>query len=163
MTRDTARIADLAGRSGLTVAVAESLTGGQVSCALAAAPGSSDWYRGAIVSYSKGVKRDLLAVPDGPVVSRAAVEAMATNAARLLGADLALAVTGAGGPEGQDGAEPGTVWVALARRGECDTERHVFSGEPGDIVEKTCDYALDLLAAHLHRYVDDDPESNRNE
>ena len=95
---------------GHTLAVAESLTGGLLASTFAQASGSSEWFRGGIVAYSSAVKYDLLDVPDGPVVSEAAAVAMARGASVLLQADVA--VTGAGGPDPQDGQPPGTVWAA---------------------------------------------------
>ncbi|MFZ5850450.1 MAG: CinA family protein [Actinomycetota bacterium] len=106
------QLADLAARRGLTVAVAESLTGGLLASRLAAAPGASTWFAGGIVAYARAVKHDLLGVPPGPVVSGPAARAMAGSVARLLGADVALGVTGVGGPGEQDGEPPGTVFVA---------------------------------------------------
>ena len=63
---------------------------------MARASGASEWFRGGIVAYSRAVKHDLLDVPRGPVVSEAAAVAMAGGACRLLGADVAIAVTGSG-------------------------------------------------------------------
>jgi nicotinamide-nucleotide amidase len=108
-----AQVSRLARERGVTIAVAESLTGGMIAQALAASEASSTWFRGSLVAYSSEVKHDLLEVPPGPVVSPAAASAMVRSVRRLLGADLAVAVTGAGGPEPEDGSEPGTVFLAL--------------------------------------------------
>lgn len=134
---------------GLTVAVAESLTGGAISTALAKGPESSEWFRGAVVAYSSEVKYDLLEVPDGPVVSEDAALAMAAGVCRLLGADLAVAVTGAGGPAPQDGAPPGTVWMALrdSRRGTTHSHLEKLDGPPEEVVDATTDLALVWLLA----------------
>ncbi|MGH3501875.1 MAG: CinA family protein [Nocardioidaceae bacterium] len=91
-------IATAATEQRVTVAVAESLTGGLVASSLAAAPGASRWFRGAVVAYASEVKHELLAVPAGPVASEQAARAMAAAVADLLGADLTLAITGVGGP-----------------------------------------------------------------
>jgi nicotinamide-nucleotide amidase len=99
------------------LAIAESLTGGGLSQSFAAAPGSSGWFLGGVVAYQKPVKFAVLGVPEGPVVSEAAAVAMAEGVRALLGADVAAAVTGAGGPDGQDGQPPGTVWVAVSAHG----------------------------------------------
>jgi nicotinamide-nucleotide amidase len=99
---------------GLTVAVAESLTGGLAASRIVSVPGSSEWFRGAIVAYDSQVKFDLLGVPDGPVVSEAAAEAMADGVRRLLAADVGLSTTGVAGPAEQEGHPPGTVWLGLA-------------------------------------------------
>ncbi len=141
---DFGRALDGAGR---TFAVAESLTGGSLSARFAAAGDSSSWYRGAVVSYSRSVKHHLLHVPKGPVVSETAVAAMAEGVCRALDADVALAVTGAGGPDSQDGQPPGTVWMAVHDRGTGTTvTREVrFEGDPSEVVRSTCDEAVDWL------------------
>jgi nicotinamide-nucleotide amidase len=114
--RNQEQDADLVGAAlkhgGRTLAVAESLTGGLLASAFARASGASEWFRGGVVAYSSSVKYDLLGVPAGPVVSEAAAVAMARGAGRLLEADVAVAVTGVGGPDPQDGQPPGTVWAA---------------------------------------------------
>jgi nicotinamide-nucleotide amidase len=99
---------------GLTMGVAESLTGGYVGGRLTAVPGASAWFRGGIVAYDAEVKRKLLGVGDGPVVSESAAQEMAAGAAAALGADVGLALTGVAGPTEQDGQPVGTVWVGYA-------------------------------------------------
>ena len=103
---------------GWTLALAESLTGGLIGSRLTAVPGSSDVFRGGLVSYASDVKFDLLGVPEGPVVSEEAVTAMARGAAKLLDADCAIAVTGVAGPDPLEGQDPGTVWMATLVNGE---------------------------------------------
>jgi nicotinamide-nucleotide amidase len=112
------RVGELARGQGVTVATAESLTGGMISTALATAGGASEWFLGALVAYASAVKHAVLDVPDGPVVTATAASAMARGVRTLLGADVAVAVTGAGGPGGQDGREPGTVFVAVDDGGD---------------------------------------------
>ena len=104
--------------TGLTLGLAESVTGGLIGARLTDAPGASAWFRGSIVSYASDVKFDVLGVPPGPVVSAEAAEAMAAGARRVLGADIGLSVTGVAGPAEQDGQQPGTsssVWRGTAR------------------------------------------------
>ncbi|SHL10538.1 nicotinamide-nucleotide amidase [Pseudonocardia thermophila] len=147
--RLAAEVAEWAGGSGVTVAAAESLTGGQVCAALAAAEGASAWYRGGIVAYASAVKHELLGVEDGPVVSAPAAEQMATGTLRLLGADVAVAMTGAGGPDPQDGQPPGTVFLAVAGRGPLTVAHRRFDGPPGQVCERTVHLALELLVERL--------------
>ena len=111
---------------GWTLALAESLTGGLIGSRLTAVPGASEVFRGGLVSYASDVKFDLLDVPEGPVVSEEAVTAMAHGAAKLLGADCAIAVTGVAGPEPLDGEDPGTVWMATLVNGEAEATRVKF-------------------------------------
>jgi nicotinamide-nucleotide amidase len=112
-TMESAVLAGLRARH-LTLGLAESVTGGLVCGRLTAVPGASDVVRGSIVSYATEVKHDVLGVPDGPVVSAAAAEAMAAGARRVLGADVGLALTGVAGPAEQDGMPVGTLFVGLA-------------------------------------------------
>ena len=111
---------------GWTLALAESLTGGLIGSRLTAVPGASDVFRGGLVSYASDVKFDLLDVPEGPVVSEEAVAAMAHGAAKLLGADCAIAVTGVAGPDPLEGQDPGTVWMATLVNGEVEATRVKF-------------------------------------
>lgn len=119
-------VLDLLKAQGLTLGLAESLTGGLIASRICDIPGASAAFRGAIVSYASEIKFGLLGVPEGPVVSEAAVRAMAEGAARVLGADCAIAVTGVAGPESQDGEEPGVVWMATLVDGEVVATRAKF-------------------------------------
>lgn len=132
---------------GLTLAVAESLTGGQVAAHLARAEGASAWFRGGVVAYSSEVKRDVLGVPDGPVVTPEAAMAMADGVARLLGADIGVGVTGAGGPDPQDGREPGTVFIATSAPAGRDPRLHLFEGDPEEVCRASCAAALGAVLA----------------
>jgi nicotinamide-nucleotide amidase len=144
------RVAELAGERGLTVAVAESLTGGQVSTALAAAPQASRWYRGAVIAYSTEVKHELLGVPTDEVVHAEAASAMARRTRELLLADVAAAVTGAGGPSAQDGREPGTVFLALDAPDHHRVVRLIFDeDDPAQVLDRATAATLDALVAYL--------------
>jgi nicotinamide-nucleotide amidase len=107
-------VLDLLERRGLTLAVAESLTGGLIGSRICDVPGASAAFLGSIVSYASEVKHDLLGVPPGPVVTEEAAVAMALGARRRLGADVGIAATGVAGPDPQEGVRPGTVCVAVA-------------------------------------------------
>ncbi|MDQ6617006.1 MAG: CinA family protein [Actinomycetota bacterium] len=131
--------------------MAESLTGGQLSGQLAQRPRASRWYRGAVVAYASDVKHEVLGVRPGPVVSRQAALDMARGVAKLLDATVAMAVTGVGGPEPQDGEPPGTVWVAISADGCDDAVRLDLEGTPDEIVEQTCRHSFEFLAEHLGR------------
>jgi nicotinamide-nucleotide amidase len=98
----------------LTLAVAESVTGGLVSGRLTAIAGASDVFRGSIVSYDSEIKFDLLNVTRGPVVSESAAKEMAIGIRKTLGSDIGLALTGVAGPNQQDGVKVGTLCVGLA-------------------------------------------------
>ncbi|MGZ4154919.1 MAG: competence/damage-inducible protein A, partial [Actinomycetota bacterium] len=104
--------------SGKTLACAESVTGGGVATRLTSVPGASAYFVGSAVVYTAEVKQAVLGVPrevlEGPgPVSEACALAMAAGARRVFGADMAIALTGAAGPEPHGDAEPGLVWLAL--------------------------------------------------
>lgn len=114
-----ARVVDALRRGRVTVATAESLTGGLVAAALTSVPGASAVFRGGVVTYATDLKATLARVPqdildrDGPVAP-ATAEAMAGGVRVLCGATYGLATTGVAGPDPQDGHAPGTVFVAVA-------------------------------------------------
>ena len=99
---------------GLTLGLAESVTGGLVSGRLTNIAGASDVLRGGVVSYASEVKFDVLGVTKGPVVSPEAAVEMAVGAQRVLGADVGLSLTGVAGPAEQEGQRPGTLCIGVA-------------------------------------------------
>lgn len=146
-----------------TLAVAESLTGGMLSERFAKATGSSDWFRGGVVAYSRSVKHRVLDVPPGPVVSKQAAETMARGAAELMDADIAVAVTGVGGPDEQDGETPGTVWLATWPPALGPAVLLRLDGDPPSICEQACTQAVRLLATRLATSADETEETEEAE
>jgi nicotinamide-nucleotide amidase len=142
-------VLELLRQRSLSLAVAESLTGGLVGARITAVPGASDVFRGAIVSYAGDVKRDLLGLPEGPVVSEAAAEAMALGAARVLGADIGLATTGVAGPKEQEGQPVGTVFLGVAIRGKATAQRVGLPGDRQRVRQFAVITLLNLLRLHL--------------
>ncbi len=102
------------GELGLGLAVAESVTGGYMAGRICAVPGASKVFRGGVVAYTPEMKRSVLGVSAGPVVSEEAAMEMAEGVRRLTGADIGLATTGVAGPDALEGQRPGTVFVGLA-------------------------------------------------
>jgi nicotinamide-nucleotide amidase len=133
----------------LTLAVAESLTGGLVGSRLTAVPGASDWFKGALVVYASEAKRSLLGVGDGPVVSERAAVEMATGVASTLAADIGLALTGVAGPTEQDGQPVGTVWIGLWGLGAAQGRLLHLAGDREQIRQISAISALDLLRRQL--------------
>jgi nicotinamide-nucleotide amidase len=106
-------VLDLLRSKGWSLGLAESVTGGLVGARLTGVPGSSEVFKGSIVSYATDVKQSVLGVSPGPVVSESAAIEMARGARRVLGCDVALALTGVAGPAEQDGMPAGTLCVGL--------------------------------------------------
>ena len=134
---------------GLTLAVAESLTGGLVASRIVAVPGSSEWFRGGVVAYASEVKFDLLGVPNGPVVCEAAAVAMADGVRRLLGADVGLSTTGVAGPTDQEGHPPGTVWLGVAVGDDVDAIEIRLPGDRDRVRQMTVISLVDRLRRRL--------------
>ena len=146
-------VASLAER-GETLACAESLTGGLVCAAVTDVPGASAVLRGGVVSYATEVKASVLGVDAGLLARTGAVDAdvarqMAEGVCRVLGSDWGLATTGVAGPDPQDGAAVGTVFVAVAGPSGTQVRAHHFSGDRSAIRTATVRAALDLLRSRL--------------
>jgi nicotinamide-nucleotide amidase len=107
-------VLDLLRERGLSLAVAESVTGGLAGARLTAIAGASDVLRGGVIAYASDAKFKLLGVPAGPVVTAEAATAMAAGVRRLLEADVGIATTGVAGPSEQEGQPVGTVFLGLA-------------------------------------------------
>jgi nicotinamide-nucleotide amidase len=118
-------LAEVLRERGVTIAAAESLTGGLIGAELTAAGGSSDFFRGSCVCYTTDAKRDVMGVDEsilsGPgAVSEEAAAALAEGAARLFAADLGVSATGVAGPGEQEGKPVGTVYVGAAFEGRTE-------------------------------------------
>ncbi|MBM4285922.1 MAG: CinA family nicotinamide mononucleotide deamidase-related protein [Deltaproteobacteria bacterium] len=139
----------------LTLAVAESCSGGFICHRVTNVPGSSDYFMGGVVTYSNRAKQDLLRVPweileVAGAVSPETARAMAQGVRALFHADLGLAATGIAGPTGGSAAKPvGTVHLGLARPGGVETESHLFHGGREQIKALTAQTALHWLYREL--------------
>ena len=153
------RVADLARSQGLKVAVAESLTAGRISSALGSGAGASEWYCGAVVAYDEEVKFGVLGVERGPVVNASCARQMATGVGSLLEADVALGITGVGGPDPEEGCPPGTVHLALAVGGHTRSLHVQLPGDPTEVVDAATRLALVELCQTLEDLDDDRPQA----
>jgi nicotinamide-nucleotide amidase len=150
-----AAVGRLLDEARLTLATAESCTGGMLGSMITSVPGSSRWYRGGAVAYANGIKRRWLGVPAGMLLRQGAVSGetaarMARGARRRAGTDLALAVTGIAGPDGGTPSKPvGTVFVALASSRGDSVRSLRLPGNREMIRLRSCRAALDLLRRTL--------------
>ena len=136
--------------AGLSLGVAESLTGGLIASRLVGVAGASQWFRGGVVAYDSDVKYDVLGVPRGPVVSEAAAGAMAQGVRRVLRCDIGLGITGVAGPDEQEGHAPGLVLVGLATPdGNVVSHSLRLPGDRDRIRQFAAISALDLLRRSL--------------
>lgn len=143
----------LAGR--VTVATAESCTGGLVADAITDVPGSSAYFRGGVVAYADEVKVGALGVPVTVIAAHGAVSAqvaraMATGVRERLGVDVAVAITGVAGPSGGSEAKPvGLTYLAVADATGCDVVRRQWGGDRAANKEASALAALELLLARI--------------
>ena len=146
---DLQSLADEIGRRArereVQVAVAESLTSGAIASRLGRGSDASEWLAGGVVAYSERVKRDVLGVTAASVLTSTCARELAAGVARVLGADIAVAVTGVGGPDPEEGLPPGTVFAAVAVAGDVHDVEWRFGGDPASVVEQTVRAALELL------------------
>ncbi len=154
-----ARLEEAVGRllraRGLTLAVAESCSGGLICHRLTNVPGSSDYFLGGVVTYSNRAKVDLLQVPEAVLAAHGAVSAdtaraMAAGVRRLFHAHLGVAVTGIAGPTGGTPEKPvGTVYIGVAVGDRVETRHYLFPGGREEVKSRTAAAALEWLKAEL--------------
>lgn len=147
----TETVAELLVGSGETLATAESCTGGMIASEIVNLPGASRFFTGGACTYRDEAKRDILGVPQATLdaytaVSRETALAMAEGAKRIYRSDWALSTTGIAGPDGGTPEKPvGLVWIGLATPEKTFAFCENFSGNRGQIREKSVFKALDLL------------------
>ena len=136
---------------GLTIAVAESCTGGLLGARLTAISGSSSVVIGGVIAYSNGVKKGLLGVTTEVLerhgaVSEEVASEMATGVRRRLGVDIGVSITGVAGPGGGTPDKPvGLVWMAVDVRGDVRTHGSRFVGDRAEIRFRATQAALELV------------------
>lgn len=135
----------------LTVACAESCTGGNIAHKITQNPGSSAYFLGSVVSYSNDVKANVLGVSRNDLgrhgaVSREVVAGMAEGVSSLMQSDCAVATSGIAGPDGGSKFKPvGTVWMAAKYGGQTVTELIHFTGDRDDVIESATNHVMVML------------------
>lgn len=142
-------VAQLAQQAEQRIAVAESLTVGRVSSMLGRGEQASQWYRGAVVAYAEDVKFSVLGVTPGPVVTDRCAREMAEGVRRLLRADVALGITGVGGPGPDEDCPAGTVHLAVATAGSTRSLHACLPGDPSEVVAEATSLCLGELVREL--------------
>lgn len=143
--------ADLFKKKGLSLALAESCTGGLLGHLITSWSGASAFFKGGVVAYANSVKIDILGVPDEIIESHGAVsnecaELMAEGVRVRFASDIGVSITGIAGPEGGTEDKPvGTVYIALSQEGGTITEKLSCVGNRGQIKERAALSALSLI------------------
>ena len=147
-----ARVIEIFREKGLSLALAESCTGGMIAETITNVAGASDIFYGSAVTYVNSAKEHILGVARETLEKHGAVssecaEEMACGARRVYGADVAMSVTGIAGPGGGSEAKPvGTVWFGLAAKDDAETFRRRFDGDRAAVRRQTVEEVLRRLA-----------------
>jgi nicotinamide-nucleotide amidase len=148
-------VAELLKKTGRTLSIAESCTGGYLSHLITSIPGSSAYFQGSVVSYSNEIKQEVLGVAKSDLekygaVSSEVVEAMAKGVYIRFGSTYSLAISGIAGPDGGSDEKPvGLVWIALAGPDGISSHRFIFGKERSRNIRRAALMALDLLRKEL--------------
>ena len=135
----------------LTLALAESCTGGKLASLFTAIPGCSSYFKGGIVCYSNEIKQRLLGVDPlllekHGAVSQPVVEAMAAGAYRAFHTDCVIAISGIAGPDGGTPEKPvGTVWIAISYKGNIQSQKYLFSQNRESNILRACNNGIRML------------------
>lgn len=146
------RVIEIFREKGLSLALAESCTGGMIAETITNVAGASDIFYGSAVTYVNSAKEHILGVARETLEKHGAVssecaEEMACGARRVYGADVAMSVTGIAGPGGGSAAKPvGTVWFGLASKDGTETFRRRFDGDRAAVRRQTVEEVLRRLA-----------------
>jgi nicotinamide-nucleotide amidase len=138
-----------------TIATAESCSGGKIAQMLTSVAGSSNYFRGSVVSYATDTKIDILNVPsktinDFSVVSAEVAKAMAIGVQKMMKSDYAIATTGNAGPsKGDSKAEVGTVFIALATPNAVLVEEFNFGQPREKVIDRTSNKALEMMQKEI--------------
>ncbi|WP_445717491.1 CinA family nicotinamide mononucleotide deamidase-related protein [Flavobacterium sp.] len=135
----------------LTIATAESCTGGKIAATLSAVPGASNYFKGSVVSYATQAKTNVLGVANELIIEHGVVSAevaveMAKSVQKIMASDFAIATTGNAGPtKGDDIAELGTVFIAIATKSEVYVEEFNFGQPREKVIDRAVSKALELI------------------
>ena len=151
MVRPSLSAKVLTALAGRRLATAESLTGGGIGAAITSVSGASAVFAGGVISYTNEVKHKVLGVPVETLntcgaVSAPVAQAMAQGARNVIGADVAVAVTGLAGPDGDEFGNPvGTVFIGYADGHTAFAREYHFEGDRAEVREQTIEAALALI------------------
>tara|TARA_R110002050_G_scaffold286121_3_gene436400 strand:- start:567 stop:1814 length:1248 start_codon:yes stop_codon:yes gene_type:complete len=151
-------VAKLLTQKRMTLATAESFTGGKIAELITSVPGASAYFKGSVVSYATETKINILEVPQSlieshSVVSAEVAEAMAKNVQRILKTDFSIATTGNAGPlKGESEEEVGTVFIAIATPESVFSEKFMMGSQRERVVQKSVYKAFEMLQKEILKF-----------
>jgi PncC family amidohydrolase len=122
------------------------MTGGALGEVLVSLPGSGEWLAGGVISYMSRVKRQVLGVSEGPVISESAAVEMAHGVANVLGTEVGISTTGCAGPDTMEGQPVGSTWIAVVVDGRARARHHQFAGSSSGVRRQAVAAAIRLAA-----------------
>ena len=151
------KVSDELKKQHLTMATAESCTGGLLAHTLTNLSGSSEYFDRGVITYSNTAKKELLSIPEHLLAHYGAVspqiaEAMANAIREQSSVDIGISTTGIAGPTGGTKDKPvGLVYIGISTKKETVVKRFLFSGDRLTNKESTCTAALELLVTAIHQ------------
>lgn len=141
-------------QKNMTIATAESCTGGMLAAKITSVPGVSSVYAGGFVTYATEEKHKMLGVPrkilrENGAVSKKTAKLMAAGAARETGTDVAVSITGNAGPEASEGKPVGLVYIGVCIDGKAVGRKYLLEGNRNEIREQACTEAMKLVIGKL--------------
>ena len=156
MSQLTKEIGDILRQKGLSLGTVESATGGLISHLITGVSGSSDYYKGSVISYSNDIKINVVGVKKSTLekygaVSQETVEEMATGGRQLLKVDICIADTGIAGPAGDAPEKPiGLFYIGLSHSSMTFNQKYIFHGNRAQNKLKAARTALKMLKTFLN-------------
>jgi nicotinamide-nucleotide amidase len=153
------QLGEMLKKAGKTLSTAESCTGGKIAASLTAVAGASNYFKGSVVSYATGVKIDVLELPESlinefSVVSAEVASAMALGVKKIMKTDYAIATTGNAGPsKGDENAEIGTVFIAIATPNEVIVKEYNFGQPREKVIDRAVIKSLEMLKEEIFKNV----------
>ena len=151
MKQESVMLGELLKQCNLTISTAESCTGGNIAHCITQIAGSSQYFKGSIVSYTNQIKEEISGVNDEYIVKFTEVSgpvaiSMAKGVARLMKTDVAVSTTGIAGPTGALPDQPiGTVWISAVTKQTCKVRQYHFSGNREQVIEAATQAALQMV------------------
>jgi len=148
-------IGNILRQKGLSLGTVESATGGLISHLITGVPGSSDYYKGSVISYSNDIKINVVGVKKSTLVKYGAVspevvEEMAAGGRQLLNVDICIADTGIAGPTGENSDKPiGLFYIGLSHSSMTFNQKYIFYGNRAQNNLKAARTALKILKTYL--------------
>ncbi len=151
------QVGDLLKNKGVTLSIAESMTGGKLSATIVSVSGASQYYKGGFITYSAELKQKLLGVPKEiidkySVVSKEVAEIMANSVREKTNTDFGISVTGNAGPTTDENTdEVGLVYIGVSSKNKTEVFKRKLLGTREEVINKTVNEALEIFGLFINK------------